>query len=119
LQYEISRRPILDFFDDTRGNQRDDLWFHPFVKGCMCAVNKAASGPPSDRISLRHRRAAFRGTTLGSDQNTPKKTPEQPTRSTKVGSKDRDMGAALRSVYQRTVEEAVPDEMLDLLGKLD
>jgi hypothetical protein len=29
------------------------------------------------------------------------------------------MGAALRSVYQRTVEEAVPDEMLDLLGKLD
>lgn len=28
------------------------------------------------------------------------------------------MGSALRSVYQRTVEEAVPDEMLDLLGKL-
>lgn len=32
---------------------------------------------------------------------------------------DRDMGAALRSVYQRTVEEEVPDEFLDLLGKLD
>lgn len=32
---------------------------------------------------------------------------------------DRDMGAALRSVYQRTVEEDVPDEFLDLLGKLD
>ncbi|WP_299650141.1 NepR family anti-sigma factor [Sphingomonas bacterium] len=29
------------------------------------------------------------------------------------------MGLALRSVYQRTVEEAVPDEMLDLLSKLD
>jgi len=29
------------------------------------------------------------------------------------------MGAALRSVYQRTVDEAIPDEMLDLLGKLD
>lgn len=29
------------------------------------------------------------------------------------------MGAALRSVYQKAVEESVPDEMLDLLGKLD
>ena len=28
------------------------------------------------------------------------------------------MGQALRSVYQKTVEEAVPDEMLDLLAKL-
>lgn len=31
---------------------------------------------------------------------------------------ERDMGAALRSVYQKTVDEAVPDEFLDLLGKL-
>jgi len=37
----------------------------------------------------------------------------------KVQSKDRDMGAALRTVYQRTVEEAIPPEMLDLLGRLD
>lgn len=32
---------------------------------------------------------------------------------------DRDMGAALRSVYQRTVDEAVPDDLMSLLGKLD
>jgi hypothetical protein len=31
---------------------------------------------------------------------------------------ERDVGAALRSVYQKTVEESVPDEFLDLLGKL-
>ena len=30
-----------------------------------------------------------------------------------------DMGQALRGVYQKTIEEAIPDEMLDLLGKLD
>ncbi|UVO51639.1 hypothetical protein M0208_14405 [Sphingomonas sp. SUN019] len=36
-----------------------------------------------------------------------------------VQSKDRDMGSALRSIYQKTIEEAVPDEMLSLLGKLD
>ena len=29
------------------------------------------------------------------------------------------MGAALRSVYQRTVDEAVPDDLMALLGKLD
>jgi hypothetical protein len=32
---------------------------------------------------------------------------------------DPQMGVALRSVYQRTVEEAVPDDLLDLLSKLD
>ena len=36
-----------------------------------------------------------------------------------VQTKDRDMGTALRSIYQKTVEEAIPDEMLSLLGKLD
>ncbi|MGF1549236.1 MAG: NepR family anti-sigma factor [Sphingomonadaceae bacterium] len=30
-----------------------------------------------------------------------------------------DLGAALRSVYDRTLNEEVPPEMLDLLGKLD
>jgi hypothetical protein len=30
----------------------------------------------------------------------------------------RDVGGALRSVYQRTIEEEIPAEMLDLLGKL-
>lgn len=29
-----------------------------------------------------------------------------------------EVGAALRSVYQRTVDEEIPPEMLDLLGKL-
>jgi hypothetical protein len=39
-------------------------------------------------------------------------------RATKSLGKDRDMGSALRSVYQQTVEEPVPDDLLDLLGKL-
>jgi hypothetical protein len=37
----------------------------------------------------------------------------------KLQGKDRDMGSALRSVYQKTVDEKIPDEFLDLLGKLD
>ena len=45
-------------------------------------------------------------------QTAPRKHPP------KVHNKDRDMGSALRSAYQRTVDETVPDEMLDLLNKL-
>lgn len=33
--------------------------------------------------------------------------------------KEREMGAALRSIYQNTIDENVPDEMMTLLGKLD
>jgi Anti-sigma factor NepR len=47
------------------------------------------------------------------------KKPDRKRGTTPVQSKDRDMGSALRSIYQKTIEEAVPDEMLSLLGKLD
>ena len=33
--------------------------------------------------------------------------------------RDASVGAALLSVYSQTVDEAVPDEFLDLLSKLD
>ncbi|WP_332782535.1 NepR family anti-sigma factor [Sphingomonas sp. PB2P19] len=49
--------------------------------------------------------------------DTRKKTAMKPVK--KGGDKDQQMGSALRSVYQKTVDEAVPDEMLALLGKLD
>jgi len=55
---------------------------------------------------------------LNSGHDTPNKPPVK-TSAAKVPAKDRDMGTALRTVYQKTVEEAVPDEMLALLGKLD
>lgn len=32
---------------------------------------------------------------------------------------DRDVGTALRSAYQKTVDEAIPADLLDLLGKLN
>ncbi|KQM73471.1 hypothetical protein ASE72_02215 [Sphingomonas sp. Leaf20] len=58
------------------------------------------------------------GGSLSLGHDTQQKTPASKTpRST--ADKDRQMGSALRSVYQKTVEEAVPDEFLALLGKLD
>lgn len=41
------------------------------------------------------------------------------TKPVKGPDKDQQMGSALRSVYQKTVDEAIPDDLLDLLGKLD
>lgn len=57
-----------------------------------------------------------RGGKLLNSGTTPKTPVKKPA---KIHSKDRDMGAALRTVYQKTVDEAVPSDLLDLLGKLD
>ncbi|NJR79877.1 hypothetical protein HBH26_14915 [Sphingomonas sp. 36D10-4-7] len=48
-----------------------------------------------------------------------KQASEKPKKGAAAQSKNRDMGSALRSVYNKTVEEAVPDDLLSLLGKLD
>lgn len=40
-------------------------------------------------------------------------------RAKKKSSETPEVGLALRTVYDRTVNEAIPAEMLDLLGKLD
>ncbi|WP_326524743.1 NepR family anti-sigma factor [Sphingomonas sp.] len=42
----------------------------------------------------------------------------RPARTSKIGAQDRNVGDALRAVYQDAVSESVPDEMLDLLKKL-
>jgi hypothetical protein len=36
----------------------------------------------------------------------------------KKGASDADVGGALRSIYQRTVDERIPPDLLELLGKL-
>ena len=46
-------------------------------------------------------------------------TGANPGKSGPPAAQDRDVGRALRTVYDETVNEAVPAEMLDLLGRLD
>jgi len=65
-----------------------------------------------------HPPAALRGTTLPSDRESSNEPKRKAAESTKQDGKGKDMGAALRSVYQKAVSEAIPDEMLDLLNKL-
>jgi hypothetical protein len=45
-------------------------------------------------------------------------TSMQKSRSAKGTNGNPEVGSALRSVYQRTIDEDIPPEMLDLLGKL-
>lgn len=52
-----------------------------------------------------------------SSGQTPKKPPVKK-QAEKAPAKGRDTGDALRSVYQKTVDEAIPSDLLDLLGKL-
>jgi hypothetical protein len=54
---------------------------------------------------------------LNADRKPPKK--RAPKNSAIPHGNDQAMGHALRSVYQRTIDEQIPPEMLDLLGKLE
>jgi hypothetical protein len=58
---------------------------------------------------------------LSNDKKGPReaKPPVSPGSSKSAKLRDNDVGPALKSVYDRTVREAIPPEMLDLLGKLD
>ena len=49
-------------------------------------------------------------------QNSDKPTAPAPAQ--KKGEEDGNLGDALRSIYQNTVEENIPSEMLDLLNRL-
>lgn len=63
----------------------------------------------ADKDSQRRRR---------SDNQTEESSPAAERRVRRKRPSD-DVGDALRSAYQRTVNEDIPAEMLDLLGKLD
>ena len=53
-----------------------------------------------------------------SDRPSETDTAQKPQSTKKKGVATGDVGSALRSVYQRTIDESIPPEMLDLLGKL-
>ena len=55
---------------------------------------------------------------MSSGHQTSKRPPDR-ARPLRAQSKDRDLGEALRSVYMDAIDEAVPDDLLDLLKKLD
>lgn len=74
---------------------------------------------PAKEIRITSGTGGSGGLALVSDKGTPAQPVKKKKAGTAVQSKDRDMGAALRSVYQKTVDEEVPDEFMSLLGKLD
>jgi len=55
---------------------------------------------------------------VASRPDSPARIAKAGTRKASRGVRDANVGNALRSVYQQTVNEDVPPEFLDLLGKL-
>lgn len=82
-----------------------------YAKGC--ASNHVVNAPTGDAQGeeLNSNRDMPRDADGGSDARPTRPQGKQKARA-------QDMGGALRSVYQQTVDEQVPDEMMDLLGKL-
>jgi hypothetical protein len=56
--------------------------------------------------------------TLSDETKNKRGTKDRAKRAPDGQSADRDVGHALRSVYSTTVNEEIPSELLDLLGKL-
>lgn len=54
-----------------------------------------------------------------SDEKKTKRGTTLPTDSAQGSRSEKDLGHALRTVYSVTVNEEIPPELLDLLGKLD
>lgn len=50
--------------------------------------------------------------------NAKRKVERKASGSGQAGAPDSNVGQALRSVYERAIEEDIPQDMLDLLGKL-
>ena len=92
------------------GNRRAAIWFHWPILPLFRSLKGHGS-------SITSQLCVSRGKLLSSG-TTPKSSPAKKT-AAKAQSRDRDTGAALRSVYQKTIEETVPPDLLDLLGKLD
>ena len=68
------------------------------------------------------------GRQQGESRGIPKKKPPSPSKDPAKGAppakggrrhRSADLGRALRSVYDDTLRESVPDDFLDLLGKLN
>lgn len=68
-------------------------------RGCRLAKNEGADPSPQNKADLASAGKRRRGDAGHTDAH-----PQ--------------IGKALRSVYDRTVDEAIPREMLDLLGRL-
>jgi hypothetical protein len=109
---------------------------NPFPRKCLvhgtdealfCFIARSASNKRTVRVAdraLSCRRirlstgSGFQGEVVRPD-NKAATGPAKSRPSNRNDNKERSVGDALRAVYREAVEESVPDELLDLLKKLD
>lgn len=86
----------------------------------MCEVNALIVGDEDSNATADVAHAAGVPAPLGSQRGDAGASPvdRSATNPRQVRQRESNVGQALRTVYQQTVNEDVPDEMLKLLGKL-
>jgi hypothetical protein len=107
---------VIDFA--TFAGTNETIFGFIISSWAVCALSIERAARPFVLDSCRPKPAALRGTTLPSDRESSREPKRKTAQKTRQGGRSKDMGAALRSVYEKTVSEAIPNEMLDLLGKL-
>lgn len=81
------------------------------------SIHRTGDQPDTQSADNHNADSHSTGAMNTSRDNSAKDTPPE-TRSPPAGEQDADLGNALRSVYQKTVDEDIPAEMLDLLSRL-
>ena len=87
------------------------VWVVRFVAVLFDARLRAFVG--DERLSAKKR-----GKDGGQERSAPAVSDSIPSQKTKRRSRSSDLGRALRTVYDDTLRESVPDDFMDLLGKL-
>lgn len=92
-------------------NQRGALWFHRSEHVLARIGNRGAIQAPRDFVvpAIRPRHRGEQGEIVRSEKKPAKQGQN----------KEKNVGDALRAVYREAVQEQVPDELLELLKKLD
>lgn len=87
--------------------------------GCLTFTGRSGVEPTEKRIKLlRQATQRLEGVTgLSSDNNNDEQPATKPKKQRKGAGTD-EVGKALRSAYDEALREEVPDDFLDLLGKL-
>lgn len=106
------------------GNKARLIWFpelrQPPIDGKAASLLRGKAGWKPNEKDKVLRQATQRlegGTGLSSDNNNDEQPAPKPRKQRKGAGTD-EVGKALRSAYDETLREDVPDDFLDLLGKL-
>jgi hypothetical protein len=114
-KFEFALRP--GYLQDRLWNENAHIWAVPEKGRELASVNQG-SRQVADMKGKRPTGTGARASERPLSEGTRPRRPTRPDASESDALGDTEVGNALRSVYQQTVDETIPPEMMDLLKKL-